>query len=676
MTERLFRLALSFTAGIGLFAQTDIRTQPAHLRSGPDREWSEFPAQALPALHQTFRAAANPTEYTLILRQRDVKLTPWKVLINGRELGKLSDDERDMRTALAVPAGVLRNGSNTLEIAPGPGPTSDDIEVRELQLYPQPVAGFLRQSSVTVETEAEGGPMPVRITVVDSQGVLVPLAALRKSDKEAVRTGVIYTIDGRTEIGLPAGAYQVYASRGFDYNAPSQRVKLKIGQKEQVRLQLRREVDLPASVSMDTHVHTLELSGHGDASVRERVITAAGEGLDMIVATEHNKMADYAEQLRALGLERWLTVVRGNEVTTAIGHFNIFPLRPASPVPDSRTQDWSALERSIRETGASVIVQNHPRDLHSNYRPFDASHHLSSAGENLNGRPFFANAVEVINSGATYSDVMQPIRDWLGLLNHGIRVAAIGGSDTHTVDFVPIGQARTYIEVGQLNGEWKSRPDAVFKSLAAGDNLVSYGLATRLRVMQVNPAEENRRSLVLLAEVYGPSWSAADHLTVYADGLPAAELKIPPNNKAGLKWHDQFRLNIPARDTTLVAVASGPGVLKPFWEVRKPYQPVSKDWNPRVVGVSKAVRVDVDGNGFQSPRDYAEALLQKHGSASPALLKDLHSYDASVAIQILSALAAKGQAPEGLKDSFAAQGSALKAAYDAFLAEWTKRGRQ
>jgi hypothetical protein len=156
-------------------------------------------------------------------------------------------------------------------------------------------------------------------------GSLVPIHALRVGALEAIRTGVIYTSDGQTSIGVPAGEYQIYASRGFEYSAPSARVQLAHGQRASIALKIRREVTMCGYVSCDTHVHTLELSGHGDASVDERVLAAAGEGLDLIVATEHNRFADYSAALRKLGLNRWVTSIPGTEVTTAIGHFNIFP---------------------------------------------------------------------------------------------------------------------------------------------------------------------------------------------------------------------------------------------------------------------------------------------------------------------------------------------------------------
>ena len=65
-----------------------------------------------------------------------------------------------------------------------------------------------------------------------------------------------------------------------------------------------------------------------------------------------------------------------------------------------------------------------------------------------------------------------------------------------------------------------------------------------------------------------------------------------PNDRPDVKYGRRLSLTLPPHDTALVAVATGPGVLLPFWEVRKPYQPTSDEWKPRVVGVSSAVWFD------------------------------------------------------------------------------------
>ncbi len=651
----------------------EIQKSPVHLRFGAEQEWTEFPVSSKgPSAKFNFEAEANQREWALSLRQRDVKWNNWVVKLNGAKIGVLQADERDLRILLAVAAGSVKSGENTLEIgAAGSSRLSDDIEVSEIALFSEPVSEFLSEGTVEVETEVAGSGdrVPVRITVVDVAGALVPLSALGNPEREAVRTGVIYTADGRTRFSLPFGTYEVFASRGWEYSAPSRRLSLTARKSRgHVKLRLRREVELREYVSCDTHVHTLELSGHGDASVRERILTAAGEGLDIIVATEHNQTADYSEALRRLGLGSFLSVVRGNEVTTELGHFNIFPLDAGAPAPVWKSVDWQTLQGSLSDGSRfRIVVQNHPRDVHSGYQPFNPVHHLSPAGENLIGRTFFSNAVEVINSGAMYSDVLQPVLDWLGLLNRGHRVSAIGASDTHTVDFVPIGQARTYIR--KPSDDWRGKTEAVFDQLRRGENLVSYGLAARLRVIRSRGGDVEAE-----IEVHGPSWSTGDRVTIYADGSPVSHRAVGHAAKAGLKLRERVSLKLAPHDVTLVAVATGPGVRRPFWEVRKPYQPVSKDWTPRVVGVSSAVRVDIDGGGFVSPRDYARGLVQKH-PAGPELVRALGGYDAAVAIQALTILAAEGRGPEQFEGAFAGGSAGVREAYNTFVGAWGKARR-
>lgn len=605
----------------------------SHLRSGEVREWRTFPAASPGATKSiAFEAQANATEYTLVIRQRDVKNLTWPVILNGQKLGVLQDDERDMVRTLPIPANLLRSGSNTLEIKGERGRFSDDIEIKEIRIETLPVHTWLTQTSVSVRVLTDGAPAPVRLTVVDAEGSLVPFATLRPKAHEAMRTGVLYTPDGVAKIGLPAGEYRIFASRGFEYGAAPKRIKLQSGGASTVELRIRKEVHLPGYISCDTYVHTLELSGHGDASVDERVLTAAGEGLDLIISTEHNKIEDYTPTVHRRNLDQWITAIPGSEVTTAIGHFNIFPTRPGSAPPNPREQDWTTLMGSIWKTdGVQVVVQNHPRDLHSNYRPFDPAHHISATGSNRNGRPVRANAMEVVNSGAMSSDPLQLVRDWLGLLTRGIPMAAVGSSDTHTVDFVPIGQARTYIKADM--------PETAFRSLAKGETLVSYGLVVELRPSGFIRQKGKRAQVPVELTVYGPSWSAVDRLMIYSNGEIVWEQRLKPNRKAGVKLRTKTNLELPRHDAALVAVATGPVVLQPFWEVRKPYQPVSDEWDPMVLGVSSAIWIDGDADETRTaPLDYAQRLVGEHREDRPALMKALSDFDASVkqhALEIL-----------------------------------------
>src|SRR5262249_42891702 len=228
-------------------------------------------------------------------------------------------------------------------------------------------------------------PTPCRITVVNDRGALMTTSAVT-TDRLAVRPGVIYSADGKATFGLPAGDYTIYAGRGFAYGIDSAKLTLRRGDNVTKKLTIRREVPLEGWAACDTHIHTLTYSGHGDCTAEERVITLAGEGVELPIITDHNKHIDLGPIAKKLGVRDSFTPVVGNEVTTAVGHFNVFPTRADGPLPDHQLKDWPGVFKSIAyRTGAKVVILNHPRDKHAGFRPFGPEHHLALSGENLNG---------------------------------------------------------------------------------------------------------------------------------------------------------------------------------------------------------------------------------------------------------------------------------------------------
>ena len=177
--------------------------------------------------------------------------------------------------------------------------------------------------------------LPCRITIVDDRGALAPLVVAPDS-RLAARPGVVYTPDGRALIGLPPGRYTVSATRGFEYgrrhpsSRPWPRAELR-----RLDLAIRREVPTEGLVACDTHVHTLTHSGHGDATLDERAVTLAGEGIELPIATDHDHLTtDLAAAADRMGVSAYFTPVVGDEVTTKTGHFNAFPFPAGTKPPD------------------------------------------------------------------------------------------------------------------------------------------------------------------------------------------------------------------------------------------------------------------------------------------------------------------------------------------------------
>jgi hypothetical protein len=584
-----------------------INAERIHLGTSGSPEWESFENDpARPGrLDLPFRATTNHTAATLLLRQDDVKLE-WIVELNGQRIGKLFLMEADLTHAMALPAGMLRDGENVLSIIP-PAQEKDDVILREIAIDPRPMAEALHEAAldVTVE-EPDHQPLPARITVVDEHGTLAPLIAL-PGESLAVRPGVAYTGNGRARLGVRAGHYTVFASRGFEYGVASQQVEVRAGDAREIVLRMAREVPTPGLVSCDTHIHTLTYSGHGDATVEERMLTLAGEGLELPIATEHNFHADYAEVAQRMGVADRFTPVVGNEVTTPAGHFNIFPIAPGAAVPDAQVTLWPPLMRALRATpGVRVVVLNHPRSFHNNFQPFGPANFNPVTGENKRGGEFSFDAIEVLNSGAQQTDYLLVFRDWFALLNRGHRFVAVGASDSHDVSRFIVGQARTYI-AARDDDPGHIDVAAACESLLAGRALVSMGLLAQMTVedrftvgdLATNLPEQMRVKVKVLA----PSWVQAGRVELFANGVSIREATIDPARAgaAGEKAEIAWTIPRPPHDAYLVAIATGPAVTAPFWAMTRPYQPSSPHWEGRAIGATNPIWLDADGDGRFTP---------------------------------------------------------------------------
>jgi len=643
----IFLGSILFLSPVAQAAERILDARYHHLRLGPQREWSDFPEQAEgPTLEVRFRAEANTGEQTLRLRQQDVKQT-WKVLLNGQERGRLLPDENDMTLFLPLPPGALVTGENTLRIEQV-GKVPDDIRVGEIALDDRPRDKALADATIEVTvTDAEhpGRSLPCRLTILNAQGSLMSVGA-QSGGRLAVRPGVVYTSNGRATFGLPAGQYTVFAGRGFEYSVDSATFSLKEGDKVHKQLAIRREVALKGHVSCDTHVHTLTYSGHGDCSLDERMITLAGEGVELPIATDHNVHVDYQAAAVKHEVRHYFTPVTGNEVTTAIGHFCIFPVAAKSPVPDFKLKDWKDIAESISsKTQAKVVILNHPRDLHSGFRPFGPRVFNPATGANLDGWILRANAMELVNSGALQTDVMQPYRDWFALLNRGILLTPVGASDSHDVSRYIVGQGRTYVQAGNNDPGNIDISEAV-SSFQAGRVLVSLGLVAEIRINDhfgpgdlVPPSEQVKVGV----RVLGPSWVTAEKVELFANGRQIREAAIADGKKGGVKWSGEWTLPRFPHDVHLVAIATGPGVRQLYWPIAKPYQPTSPQVNSRVIGSTGAVWIDSDGDGLRtSAHEYAQRLVQAHGQQLPELIKALGGHDEAVAVHAASLLHGQG----------------------------------
>lgn len=625
-----------------------VEPEMLHIRNGETREWTDFAAGPCPQqLEREFDGKSNNAPATLSMVQQDVKQF-WDVQINGTKLGQLHRDENSIEGYWEIPAGTLRDGLNQIVVSTT-SKTSDDIRLGRIRILQQSVSSTLSASTIRVEVRDEDSGMltPCRISII-RDGSLVSTAET-STNEMAVRPGVIYC-RGAAVFRLPPGKVRIVAGRGPEFSIDSRELTVATGDVTDLRLNIRREVETPGYVSSDTHVHTLTHSGHGDASVHERMLTLAGECVELPVATDHNRHIDYRQLAQELRVDRYFTPLIGNEFTTSIGHFNVFPVESSStPVPDHTAQAWPELFGNVfRTPNVKVVILNHARDIHRSYRPFGPAHFLAPVARNTDDWNLRANAMEIVNSAAQQSDMMQLVHDWMANLCAGRRLIPVGSSDSHDVARHFVGQGRTLIRCPDNNAGEIDTEHAV-RSFLKGHVTVSCGLTAAIRVFPVDNTNRDQpnfgpgdtvpaaREYRVEVDAMGPSWMAAHEVELFRNGrsvgrhsVDAARRQLP-----GIKQTLTFSLPGQSYDSFVTAVVRGPGVTQLYWPIAKPYQPTSPDWSPEFMAVTGAVWIDADGDHkITSARAYAKRLCETTGYSINEVLDTLKHYDTATALHV------------------------------------------
>jgi len=148
---------------------------------------------------------------------------------------------------------------------------------------------------------------------------------------------VIYTDKkGKAIVEVKPGTYSATISRGLEYTIDKVTpVTITAGATTDLGIQtIKRVVDTSNFLSADFHIHSGR-SLDSSAPLEARVRSFAGEGLEVMVSTDHDTNTDYSPVIKKLGMNPFITSVVGTEVTTSVpeppylsngwGHINSWP---------------------------------------------------------------------------------------------------------------------------------------------------------------------------------------------------------------------------------------------------------------------------------------------------------------------------------------------------------------
>jgi hypothetical protein len=237
-------------------------------------------------------------------------------------------------------------------------------------------------------------PAVLEVHIIDERGAALPSkVSLRPLDGNSTAqlddlgdpyvsgglSHVFFAPHGGIDEQMPEGRYQVYVTRGIEYSlwdsaehGDPDGVQLIAGARTRLDVVLHREVDTSGFISADLHVHAAPSHDSG-VSLSKRVTTMACEGVEYVVATDHDVITDYRPAIEELGLDRWLQASSGLEVTSIeVGHYLGFPLLIDYNRPKGGALDWTGMTPaevidSVAALGAyspdeTIVFIGHPRD--------------------------------------------------------------------------------------------------------------------------------------------------------------------------------------------------------------------------------------------------------------------------------------------------------------------------
>jgi len=380
----------------------------------------------------------------------------------------------------------------------------------------------------------------VQLTVTEDGGDAIParVTALRQGDGDSY---MFLAWPPERVFPLPPGTYDLTASRGFEYEiAVLEGVEVGASLTVPVTLDLTRSVVSPGAMSADFHVHS-ENSVDSFVPLPVRVRAIAAEGLEFVVATDHDFVTDYGPTIEAEGLRPFLASTPGLEMSSVqAGHMNTWPLIPDPAASGNGSLAWfgmppSDVVEALRDDHPERIVQvNHPRfQNESNFDliQFDPADGLAHADPEKLGFPAGTDltppdydAMEIYN-GVGDEDLEETLLDWYALLNLGRDIAGTAGGDSHDLKAFP-GNPRNVLFVG-LDDPLALTVDTVNEAVRARRVLVTTGPYVEAGLLTGSGTPSYPGDLVsdagpdpeLWVKVQAPTWMSVTELSIIRDGV-------------------------------------------------------------------------------------------------------------------------------------------------------------
>ncbi|MCB1152477.1 PHP domain-containing protein [bacterium] len=278
-----------------------------------------------------------------------------------------TDIVKDGSFAGRIPVDETTGEQNYILMASGPGNTKSRLYAVTVTNGGEsnvalvlPATGRL---SIEVRDSTLGGTgHPAKLTIQALSGVGLPEPRIGEGYLPENEVKLVHSLDGHAEVELPVGRYRVIASHGPEYSINFKDVDVSAFTTQRVTLDLEHQVDTSGWVAADMHIHT-HYSPDSGRSIKSLLGSAMSEGLDMVVGTDHDFIANYVPVMKELGLLGKLAYMGGDELSHfSFAHFNSFPLRYDQSEVSGGAPQWRNPSPSVTLPDGSVMPYFVPQD--------------------------------------------------------------------------------------------------------------------------------------------------------------------------------------------------------------------------------------------------------------------------------------------------------------------------
>ncbi|MDA9779173.1 CehA/McbA family metallohydrolase [Rubripirellula sp.] len=647
-----------------------LRYSDSHLEKTTDSiRWKVrlYPATSLQDLHTIIESAENSVPQQTIRVTRD--------LSSGNAVDTLN--RAKVRVARAD------NTESTADDTDTPPLQTDDSGLAHLRLPPgvylvtaSAIGCDPVQVPVTVNDSPSEFVIPLETgsgliaEVRDDTGKLIPAkATIYSIDGEdpnfglsSARTFVenlVYSVHGRFHCPLDPGRYEIYFSRGPEYDAIRREILITEGKVETIAVQLDRVVQSNGWISADFHSHSSP-SGDNTSDQYGRVENLLCEQIEFAPCTEHNVVSSYMPHLESMGLTHLMATCTGMELTgtpTPVNHQNAFPLHHHPHTqngggPRSSYNPAVQIERlAMWDRGSEKVVQmNHP-NLHQIYGDADSD---GVADEGFRSMLKWTDIVEVHPLAVIFRDVVNDpptgrrksitIHQWMQLINQGYRIPGVINTDSH-YNHHGSGWRRNWVACS-TDDPSEITTDEMVKQTEAGHIVMSNGpflsvqasadAASGDGLKKEKPGTETPRTIHTHSEaipgdnlhapsgvirlsvnIQCPNWLDVNRVQVFINGRPDKALTFTARENQGyfgtadnpIKFAAELTVTLD-QDSHIIVAAIGEGLT------------MEKVMGSRFgkippTAVSNPIYVDIDGGGFQPNGDLLGLPLL--GTVTPQL---------------------------------------------------------